>query len=140
MIFRRRSGVAAVAALISACSGAQKQPEGGCTKDTDCRNPRICEANVCIDPHALAASRDGGAPVTNPHPVKGSAPFAMFGGDARHTGKRGGPAPASAPKELWSTDVKGVVAGSPTIGPDGTIYVTSHEGSLFAIDAAGKIK
>ena len=140
MIFRRRSGVAAVAALISACSGPQKQPEGGCTKDTDCRNPRICEANVCTDPHSQGApSRDGGT-VTNPNPVKGSPPFAMFGGDARHTGKRGGPASAQAPKELWSTDVKGVVAGSPTIGPDGTIYVTSHEGSLFAINPAGKIQ
>ncbi|CAN5506911.1 hypothetical protein BH11MYX1_BH11MYX1_18740 [soil metagenome] len=64
----------------------------------------------------------------------------MFGGDARHTGKRGGPAPTQQPKELWSVDLKGVVAGSPTIGPDGTIYVTSHEGSLFAIDIAGKVK
>ena len=63
-----------------------------------------------------------------PSPVKGSPAFAMFGGDARHTGRRGGPAPTSAPKELWSVDVDGVVAGSPTIGPDGTIYVTSHDG------------
>ena len=28
----------------------------------------------------------------------------------------------------------------PTIGPDKTIYATSHEGSLFAIDRDGKIK
>ncbi|HET9988361.1 MAG TPA: hypothetical protein VFQ65_07570, partial [Kofleriaceae bacterium] len=97
-----------MAALVGACSGAQKQSEGGCTKDTDCRNPRICEANVCVDPpgpHPLVPARDGG-PVTNPNSVKGSPPFAMFGGDARHTGKRGGPAPAHAPKQLWSTDVK----------------------------------
>src|SRR5258707_11022269 len=47
--------------------------------------------------------------------------FAMFGGDARHTGRRGGPAPAKQPKELWKVAVGGVVAGSPTIGPDGTI-------------------
>ena len=61
MIFRRRSGVAAMAALVTACSGPQKQPEGGCTKDTDCRNPRICEANVCTDPHSPGTPpRDGG--------------------------------------------------------------------------------
>ncbi|MGH7634184.1 MAG: PQQ-binding-like beta-propeller repeat protein, partial [Gemmatimonadaceae bacterium] len=65
-------------------------------------------------------------------PVQGSPPFAMFGGDARHSGKRGGPAPAQAPKELWSVDVHGPVAGSPTIGPDGKIYVASHDGGLYA--------
>jgi len=142
MISRRRSGfVAAVAAAVVGCSGPQKS-EGGCTKDIDCRSPRICEANVCTDPHLSVGSNQTSArvPVTNPIPVKGPPPFAMFGGDARHTGRRAGAAPAQMPKQLWSTDVKGVVAGSPTIGPDGTIYVTSHEGSLFAIDATGKIK
>ena len=42
--------------------------------------------------------------------------------------------------ELWSVDVDGVVAGSPTIGPDGTIYVASHDGALYAIDADGTVK
>src|SRR5258706_5359507 len=63
----------------------------------------------------------------------------MYGGDARHTGKRGGPAPAQAPKELWTVDVHGAVAGSPTIGPDGKIYIASHDGGLYAIEATGKL-
>ena len=71
--------------------------------------------------------------------VTGAPPFAMFGGDARHTGRRGGAAPAKAPVEVWSVDVHGVVAGSPTIGRDGTIYVASHDGGLYAIDRAGKV-
>ena len=45
-----------------------------------------------------------------------------------------------APAELWKVPVGGPVAGSPTIGPDGTIYVASHDGNLYAIDPAGKVK
>src|ERR1041385_3361820 len=125
------------------CSGTQAR-QAGCSKDTDCRDPRVCDHGACVDPHPVAklapATTDAGADVPSETPVKGSPAFAMAGGDARHTGRRSGPAPATAPKELWSVDVKGVVAGSPTIGPDGTIYVTSHEGSLFAVSDAGQIK
>jgi len=62
----------------------------------------------------------------------------MFGGDARHTGRRGGPAPRTRPTEQWSAAVGGVVAGSPTIGPDGTIYVAAHDGGLTAVSPDGK--
>src|SRR6478735_7946472 len=123
--------------MVLGCSGTQAR-QVGCSKDTDCREPRVCDKGACIDPHPAVAHQtvmsDGGVvEVVSDTPVKGSPAFAMAGGDARHSGRRSGPAPAAAPKELWSVDVKGVVAGSPTIGPDGTIYVTSHEGSLFAI-------
>ncbi len=126
-----------------ACSGKQT-PQAGCTKDTDCRDPRVCDRGVCIDPRP-----SGGGATTIPMPpdaavntnaVAGSPPFAMFGGDARHTGRRGGPAPARAPKELWKVPVGGVVVGSPTIGPDGTIYVASHVGNLSAVDPAGTVR
>ena len=134
------------AALAPGCSGTQAH-EGGCSKDTDCRDPRVCERGACVDPHPIARgtsdpTSDGGpaTDVVSDVAVKGSPAFAMFGGDARHTGRRGGPAPTAAPKELWSVDVKGVVAGSPTIGPDGTIYVSSHDGNLYAISDAGQIK
>src|ERR1044071_6568805 len=71
-----------------ACSGAQESGKlPGCGKDTDCKDPRVCERGVCVDPHpagaAVASSDAGGdAPVA----VKGAPAFAMFGGDARHTG------------------------------------------------------
>ena len=131
------AAVVAVAQL--GCSGTQAR-QVGCSKDTDCKDPRVCEKGVCVDPRRVGqsvravASRDGGV---ESEPVKGPRAFAMFGGDARHTGRRAGPAPIKEPKELWSVDVKGVVAGSPTIGPDGTIYVSSHDGSLYAIDTKG---
>src|SRR5436190_13690492 len=118
------------------CSGtpATRDRAGGCSKDTDCRDPRICERGACVDPHHATAptgsppTTDGSAAVGSRTPVAGAPPFAMFGGDARHTGRRGGPAPQRAPKEVWKVAVGNVIAGSPTIGPDGTIYVTSHDG------------
>lgn len=47
---------------------------------------------------------------------------------------------ACDPKGFGPESSRCDVDGGPTIGPDGTIYVASHEGSLFAIDASGKIK
>ncbi len=141
------AATAAVAQLTTAagCSGTQAR-QVGCTKDTDCKDPRVCERGVCVDPKPVAKpvadlslTADAGVRVSTT-PVKGPRAFAMFGGDARHTGRRAGPAPLKAPSEAWKVDVKGVVAGSPTLGPDGTIYVASHEGSLFAIDPAGTVK
>src|SRR5262245_18572214 len=113
---------AGVAVAQLACSGTQAR-QVGCSKDTDCKDPRVCEKGVCVDPHpggvvrpsASRSDGDGGVE-TSAVPVKGPPAYAMFGGDARHSGRRGGPAPAQEPKEVWSVDVKGVVAGSPTIG------------------------
>ncbi|HEY1553250.1 MAG TPA: PQQ-binding-like beta-propeller repeat protein, partial [Kofleriaceae bacterium] len=131
----------ALATGLAACSGTQVK-QAGCSKDTDCRDPRVCERGACVDPRPIPAARDAGAAdaAVTASAATGARPFAMFGGDARHTGRRGGPAPAGAPKELWSVDVHGVVAGSPTIGPDGTIYVASHDGGLYAVDPAGKVR
>ena len=65
----------------------------------------------------------------------------MFGGDARHTGRRAAAgARADARRSYGRSRLGGVVAGSPTIGPDGTIYVASHDDALYAIGPSGKIK
>ena len=37
-------------------------------------------------------------------------------------------------KLLWSAPVNGSVVGSPIIGPDGTVYASSSDGSLYAFD------
>ncbi|HEX2689516.1 MAG TPA: PQQ-binding-like beta-propeller repeat protein, partial [Kofleriaceae bacterium] len=122
----------------------------GCSKDTDCKDPRVCENTLCVDPQLAphpAIPPVAAAKTENPllgSGAKGTAttgppPFAMFGGDARHTGRRGGPAPRKPPAALWSTAVGGVIAGSPTIGPDGTIYVAAHDGGLYAIGPGGAI-
>jgi len=136
------AGVGAGAGAELGCSGTQAHGVG-CSKDTDCRDPRVCERAACVDPHPLApgsgSSSSAVAVATPAAPaVPGSPPFAMFGGDARHTGRRGGPAPRARPTEQWSAAVGGPIAGSPTIGPDGTIYVAAHDGALTAISPDGK--
>src|ERR1700733_2851362 len=138
MIFRRRRLAALVLVVSAACSGSQVR-EVGCSKDTDCPNPRVCNAGACVDPTPSPSASPSPVNAPSSAPVAGPPPFAMFGGDARHTGRRGGPASAKEPKELWSTDVHGVVAGSPTIGPDGRVYVTSHDGALYAIAPSGHV-
>ena len=143
--------VAAVAA--TGCSGAQSRSVG-CSKDTDCKDPRVCERGVCVDPHPAiaeplavraAASESGAHAAAEPSPssappASGPPPFAMLGGDAHHSGRRGGPAPRTQPAKQWSAAVGGAVAGSPTIGPDGTIYVAAHDGGLYAIAPDGSQK
>ena len=44
------AATAAVAQLTTAagCSGTQAR-QVGCTKDTDCKDPRVCERGVCVD-------------------------------------------------------------------------------------------
>ena len=103
---------AAVAVAQLGCSGTQAR-QVGCSKDTDCKDPRVCERGVCVDPKPAGQSTpelltrpDAG--VAKSSPVKGPPAFAMFGGDARHTGRRAGPAPLKQPKELWKLDLKGV--------------------------------
>src|SRR3954469_7633491 len=134
--------MAAVAVAAAGCSAPEPRSVG-CGKDTDCKDPRVCERGVCVNPHPPAGDAGAAAHASAPAPgaaAPGPPPFAMFGGDARHTGRRGGPAPAKAPKEVWSAKVGGAAAGSPTIGPDGTIYVASHDGGLYAIAPDGQQK
>ncbi|MEO7731776.1 MAG: hypothetical protein ABIY55_12440, partial [Kofleriaceae bacterium] len=99
---------------MTGCSGTQTRAVG-CSKDTDCKDPRVCERGVCVEP--ARATSDAGIEAIDAAgaasaAVAGAPPFAMFGGDARHTGRRGGPAPRAQPAELWSAAVGGVVAGS----------------------------
>ncbi|HZJ65880.1 MAG TPA: hypothetical protein VFD36_20375, partial [Kofleriaceae bacterium] len=97
-------GAMAVAAVAAAgCSGAQSRSVG-CSKDTDCKDPRVCERGVCVDPRSASAGdplavraaaadpspRAAPAEPASAPPTSGPPPFAMFGGDARHTGRRGG--------------------------------------------------
>jgi len=141
----------AVGAVVAAgCSGVPPRAVG-CSKDTDCKDPRVCDRGGCVDPRpapggavapratsmTAAPTADGSARAAA---VAAPRPFAMLGGDARHTGTRGGPAPRSSPRLLWTAPVGGPVAGSPTIGPDGTIYVASHDGGLYAFTPAGAQK
>jgi outer membrane protein assembly factor BamB len=129
----------------------------GCGKDTDCKGTRICIAHACVDapPRSKPAadggvdggvgdggSSDGGAAdagvtVTQlPAPL---GPSQMFHGDAMHTGRSRYKAPANAPHEVMHVATGGVVISSPAIADDGTIVFGSHDKSVYAVDASGKV-
>ncbi|NQT47439.1 MAG: PQQ-like beta-propeller repeat protein, partial [Chloroflexi bacterium] len=68
-------------------------------------------------------------------------PWPMFRHDIRHTGRSPYTGP-EAPAALWSFPTGDIIYGSPAIGADGTIYVTSKGGGrrLFAINPDGSEK
>ena len=113
----------------------------GCGKDTDCKGRRVCVAQQCVEPHlAAAAGPDGGpASASAPH-APGAPPLAMYKGNAQHTGVLAGPAPAVQPQLMWTIKTGGPIVGSPTVGADGTIYVGSHDGKLYAVSPAGQVR
>ncbi len=120
---------------LAGCAGRGGVREG-CAKDSDCKGARVCVDQQCVEPTGAAAARDGAPGVPSRPP--GTPPYAMFGGDPRHTGRLAGAAPEKAPQPLWSLRFEGRVVGSPTVGPDGTIYAGSHDGKLHAIGTDGK--
>jgi outer membrane protein assembly factor BamB len=132
------------AALLAcaACAGSPAVPDG-CGKDSDCEGARVCgPRGRCTDtrstPHAAAATGDSAATEAPPAPASG--PFAMYGGNAQHTGRLAGAAPGQRPAELWSLDIGQPITSSPTIGPDGAIYVAAHDGKLHAVSPDGKLR
>src|SRR5262249_25707279 len=108
----------------------------GCTKDTDCKGDRICERGTCVAPPPVVAVPD--APVAGHGPP--TPPYAMARGGPRHLGRLAGAAPVHAPAPVWSVAVGDAIVAGPTVGPDGTIYVGSHDGHLRAITPDGKEK
>src|SRR5262245_3085714 len=113
------------AAVMCACPGARdggRIASAGCVKDGDCGEGRVCSAGQCREPHVFADPVTRGADPTGAGRTAGSPPFAMYRGDAQHRGRLAGAAARKAPKQLWSLATGGPIVGSPTIGPDGTIY------------------
>jgi outer membrane protein assembly factor BamB len=78
-------------------------------------------------------------PVASPTPtlapLEGVAPWPMYGGNAQHTGASPASGPA-APNVKWMFRV-GLLANSPAIGADGSIYFGSLDGNLYAVDPEG---
>lgn len=151
---------AALLFLVSAALGCPPPATlpTGCGKDVDCKGARICVAHACVDPPAKPKPQplDGGAPAdaavdggvadggagdmmaaAPPAPIGASQ---MFHVDAMHTGRSRFKAPAAAPKETMHVATGGVVYSSPAIADDGTLVFGSHDKSVYAVDAAGKIR
>ena len=131
---------------LFACSGTQTGP-AACAKDTDCLGGRVCnEHSRCAEPPPGSAAlwSDAGVTPVAAAPdamvaIVGPGPHAMFGGNARNTGALVGKAPLKAPKEIWRLDFEQPIVGSPTVGPNGTVYLTSHDKKLHAVSSLGTL-
>lgn len=152
---RSRQVMAGMFAIVSAtllaasCSGRQSNLQA-CAKDTDCRGGRICNEELrCAEPSKGSAAiqhKDAGAQTeaviaddASREPIVGVPPFAMFGGNAQNTGQLAGKAPNKAPKQTWEVKFDKAIVGSPSVGPDGTIYLSSHDHKLHAVSKEGKL-
>lgn len=139
--------LALVPSLLAGCPRPSPRPSG-CDKDSDCKGARICSRHrTCVEPPPGSAARVGAArdasvpaqPDAAPR-QPGAPPFAMFGGDAQNSGRLAGPAPERKPAELWSVTTGGPIVGSPTVGPDGTVFVGSHDAKLYAVSPDGAVR
>ncbi len=86
-------------------------------------------------PTAVPAPTAEASPMATVSPVEGVAPWPMYGGDAQHTGRSLAKGP-DIPHVEWMFRV-GLLASSPAVGADGSIYFGSLDGNLYALDPAG---
>jgi outer membrane protein assembly factor BamB len=84
-------------------------------------------------PEAPPTSRVSATPLLPP--IGGPPPWPMYGGDAQHTGRSLAEGPAE-PSLKWMFRV-GILANSPALGTDGSVYFGSLDGNLYALDADG---
>lgn len=133
--------------VLTSCSGGQRGTPS-CGRDTDCLGGRICNEHLrCAEPAPGSAALwvDAGVvAVAAPdadvaQPIVGTPPFAMFGGNAQNTGTLAGAAPLVKPEQIWELHFDKPIVGSPSVGPNGTIYVTSHDHKLHAVDPDGSL-
>ena len=69
-----------------------------------------------------------------------NVPFTMLGGGPRHPFRASVPGPVKPPVEIAAFRTGGRIAASPVIGPDGTIYVGSVDGTFNAIRRDGRMR
>ena len=67
-----------------------------------------------------------------------AAPSPMFHQNARHTGQSSFIGPATGALK-WSFVTGSESHGTPSVGADGAIYVTSHDGDLYAVSSEGNL-
>jgi len=68
------------------------------------------------------------------------SPCPMFRGGPRHTGRSPYDTSHVDGTEKWHLDIGGPVYSSPAIGSDGTVYVGSDDGNLYAVNPDGTEK
>jgi hypothetical protein len=75
-----------------------------------------------------------------PMPEEPNVPFAMEGGGPRHLHRAEIPGPKTAPLEIAAFHTGNRIAASPIIGPDGTIYIGSIDGTFNALSRDGALR
>jgi len=73
------------------------------------------------------------------YPVGARNPWPMFGQNPQRTGRTPSIGPGQ-PQLQWAFPTGGAVRSSPAIGGDGTIYVGSEDGRIYAINSNGTLK
>ena len=68
------------------------------------------------------------------------SPWPVFNGNNRHTGLSQYELGTDKKEFLWKYKTDSSVESSPTIGADGTIYIGSHDGNLYALNPGGSLK
>lgn len=68
------------------------------------------------------------------------SPWPVLGGNAQHTGLSSQETGKEKKELLWSYKTSGAVESSPIIGADGTVYLGSHDGNLYALSSDGSLK
>ena len=140
-------GVAAMCVGTPACS-LLKGSEAGCSKDTDCKGDRICEAHRCVTAHekSEAAAAEGGGEISAskalPEAADPSEHFARFArGGPGHAGPLKFEAPSKRPSVAWDLDLGGVIYASPRVvvgeGGEAVAYVGTHAGRLVGVAVDG---
>jgi outer membrane protein assembly factor BamB len=135
-------GLALIALAVSAAPGCQwtesteapaARGESGCTKDTDCKGDRICEAGICVAP------RPPEPPVaTAPAPASSAVGWAR--GGPGHPGPTAAKGPTEEPKEIWDRDLGAVVFASPALGTvsgEPAALVGTHGGRFVGVALGG---
>ncbi len=72
------------------------------------------------------------------HAQLANSPWPMFRHDERHTGRGQYKGPRNC-KLAWSYATADLIHSSPTIGPDGRVYVGSYDHCLYALDSNGAL-
>ncbi len=72
--------------------------------------------------------------------IEPNLPFAMDGGGPKHLYRTDLAGPSSAPQEVVRFHTGKRIAASPVIGPDGTIYIGSVDGTFNALSRNGNLR
>jgi outer membrane protein assembly factor BamB len=118
-------GIAAAGCPWTEATEAPAPRESGCTKDTDCKGDRICEAGVCVAPRPAEPA----ASAKTPGPTG-----AWTRGGPGGAGPARGHGPDKEPRELWDADLGAVIFASPALAKvdGGAAALVGTHGGRFA--------